>query len=166
LNPASDGKTQIEAGDAVLREGDKVMQIRNNYVKEVFNGDMGIVETIGAPEEAGDEDEEERIIVNYQGSRVTYTKAELDQLVLAYACTIHKAQGSEYEGVVLIPIVRQHWIMLQRNLLYTAITRARKRVVLIGQEAAIHRAVTNAGSRLRNSRLAERLKEASRQRLA
>ena len=137
------------------------MQIRNNYVKEVFNGDMGIVETIGAPKDAGEEEEEERIIVNYQGSRVTYSRTELDQLVLAYACTIHKAQGSEYEGVVLIPVVKQPWIMLQRNLLYTAITRARKRVVLIGQEAAIRRAVTNAGSRLRHSRLAERLKAAS-----
>ncbi|HEX9688376.1 MAG TPA: ATP-dependent RecD-like DNA helicase [Thermoanaerobaculia bacterium] len=159
LNPPAGGKTQIEAGEAVLREGDKVMQIRNNYVKEVFNGDMGIVETIGAREDSGDEDEDERIIVNYQGARVTYAKTELDQLVLAYACTIHKAQGSEYEGVVLIPIVRQHWIMLQRNLLYTAITRARKRVVLVGQEAAIRRAVTNAGSRRRYSRLAERVRE-------
>jgi exodeoxyribonuclease V alpha subunit len=159
LNPPAGGKTQIEAGEAVLREGDKVMQIRNNYVKEVFNGDMGIVETTGAREDSGDEDEDERIIVNYQGTRVTYAKTELDQLVLAYACTIHKAQGSEYEGVVLIPIVRQHWIMLQRNLLYTAITRARKRVVLVGQEAAIRRAVTNAGSRRRYSRLAERVRE-------
>jgi exodeoxyribonuclease V alpha subunit len=166
LNPPAGGKTQIEAGEAVLREGDKVMQIRNNYVKEVFNGDMGIVETIGAREDSGDEDEDERIIVNYQGARVTYAKTELDQLVLAYACTIHKAQGSEYEGVVLIPIVRQHWIMLQRNLLYTAITRARKRVVLVGQEAAIRRAVTNAGSRRRYSRLAERVKETSGRRPA
>jgi exodeoxyribonuclease V alpha subunit len=166
LNPPSGGKTQVEAGEAVLREGDKVMQIRNNYVKEVFNGDMGIVETIGVPEDSGDEDEDERIVVNYQGTRVTYAKTELDQLVLAYACTIHKAQGSEYEGVVLIPIVRQHWIMLQRNLLYTAITRARKRVVLIGQEAAIRRAVTNAGSRRRYSRLAERVKETTGRRPA
>jgi exodeoxyribonuclease V alpha subunit len=166
LNPPAGGKTQIEAGEAVLREGDKVMQIRNNYVKEVFNGDMGIVETIGAREDSGDEDEDERIIVNYQGARVTYAKTELDQLVLAYACTIHKAQGSEYEGVVLIPIVRQHWIMLQRNLLYTAITRARKRVVLVGQEAAIRRAVTNAGSRRRYSRLAERVRETSGRRPA
>jgi exodeoxyribonuclease V alpha subunit len=164
LNPPSGGKTQIEAGETVLREGDKVMQIRNNYVKEVFNGDMGIVETIGAREDSSDEDEDERIIVNYQGTRVTYAKTEVDQLVLAYACTIHKAQGSEYEGVVLIPIVRQHWMMLQRNLLYTAISRARKRVVLIGQEAAIRRAVTNAGSRRRYSRLEERVKETSSQR--
>jgi len=159
LNPPSKGKPQVAAGENVFRAGDKVMQIRNNYEKGVFNGDTGVIEAIHLPKEEEEEEEPERISVNFQGARVGYERTELDQLVLSYACTVHKAQGSEYKGVVLIPVVRQHWVMLQRNLLYTAITRAKERVILVGQEAAIRRAVTNVGSRLRYSRLAQRLKE-------
>ncbi len=162
LNPASPAKPEIAvAGETVLRAGDKVMQIRNNYEKEVFNGDIGIIEEVGPAGGEGSEEseeEEQRVTVNFQGTRVAYGREDLDQLVLAYATTIHKAQGSEYKGVVLIPVVRQHWIMLQRNLLYTAITRAKERAVLVGQQAAVRRAVTNAGSRRRYSRLAERLR--------
>jgi ATP-dependent exoDNAse (exonuclease V) alpha subunit len=150
----------IAAGETVLRNGDKVMQVRNNYEKEVVNGDMGILEVGPATREESEESEEEveRVTVSFPGARVAYGREELDQLVLAYATTIHKAQRSEYKGVVLIPIVRQHWIMPQRNLLYTAITWARERAVLVGQQAAVRRAVANVGSRRRYSRLAERLK--------
>lgn len=161
LNPPSEEKREIAAGEAVFRAGDKVMQIRNNYEKGVFNGDGGIIESIDLPDDEEEQDEAERITVNFQGTRVTYEKREIDQLVLSYACTVHKAQGSEYKGVVLIPLLRDHWVMLARNLLYTAITRAKERVILVGQESAIRRAVSNAGSRLRYSRLSRRLKERS-----
>ncbi len=164
LNPPSPSKREITLGEAALRIGDKVMQIRNNYDKGVFNGDIGVIQDIAQPEESDREDEDgaEEVTVNFQGNCVTYARAELDQLVLAYASTVHKAQGSEYRGVVMIPVVREHSIMLARNLLYTAITRAKERVILVGQKAAVWRAVTNAGSRMRYSRLAERLRTAAK----
>jgi exodeoxyribonuclease V alpha subunit len=159
LNPPGAGKRELAAGETVLRCGDKVMQVRNNYAKGVFNGDIGVVSAIRLPEDSEEgEDAEEQLVADFDGCLVPYARAELDQLVLAYACTVHKAQGSEYRGVVLLPVVRQHSVMLQRNLLYTAITRAREHAVLVGQAAAIRRAVSNVGSRLRYSRLAERLK--------
>jgi exodeoxyribonuclease V alpha subunit len=169
LNPPAAGRREVRSGDSVLRVGDKVMQIRNNYGKEVYNGDVGILTAIREPEESahdedtedteGTEDDERRVVVAYPGQQVDYGSEELDQIALAYAATVHKAQGSEYSGVVVVPVVQQHWVMLQRNLLYTAITRARDRVVLVGQQAAIRRAVTNAGSRRRYSHLAHRLRE-------
>lgn len=158
LNPSSPHKPEVHSGDSLLRVGDKVMQTRNNYDKGVFNGDLGVLATIERDaREAEEEDDAGRIVVDFQGTAVEYQKWELDQLTLAYACTIHKAQGSEYKGIVLVPVIREHYVMLQRNLLYTAITRAREKVVLVGQEAAIRRAVTNVGSRLRYSKLAARL---------
>ncbi len=159
LNPPSRGKPEVLSGDSLLRVGDKVMQTRNNYDKAVFNGDLGVIAAIlrEGGGEAEVEEDAARVVVDFQGTAVEYDKWELDQLTLAYACTIHKAQGSEYKGIVLVPVIREHYVMLQRNLLYTAITRARERVVLVGQEAAIRRAVTNVGSRLRYSRLAARL---------
>jgi len=159
LNPPSPRKSEVLSGDSLLRVGDKVMQTRNNYDKAVFNGDLGVIAAV-VREGGGEAEVEEdaaRVVVDFQGTAVEYDKWELDQLTLAYACTIHKAQGSEYKGIVLVPVIREHYVMLQRNLLYTAITRARERVVLVGQEAAIRRAVTNVGSRLRYSRLAARL---------
>jgi exodeoxyribonuclease V alpha subunit len=159
LNPAAPGKAQLRSGETVFRTGDKVMQVRNNYHKGVFNGDVGVIAAIRLAGEADDDTEDEDVVVvNFQGSETAYVPEELHQLVLAYACTIHKAQGSEYGGIVLVPMVEQHAIMLQRNLLYTAITRARDRVVLVGQLAAIRRAVANARSRRRYSRLADRLR--------
>lgn len=159
LNPPSPRKKEVLSGDSLLRVGDKVMQTRNNYDKAVFNGDLGVIAAIvrDGGGEAEVEEDAARVAVDFQGTAVEYAKWELDQLTLAYACTIHKAQGSEYKGIVLVPVIREHYGMLQRNLLYTAITRARERVVLVGQEAAIRRAVTNVGSRLRYSRLAARL---------
>jgi exodeoxyribonuclease V alpha subunit len=159
LNPPESGRTELRRGETVFRVGDKVMQVRNNYHKGVFNGDVGVVAAIHLAGEGDDDaEEEDAILVDFQGSEIAYAPEELDQLVLAYACTIHKAQGSEYGGIVLVPMVEQHAIMLQRNLLYTAITRAKDHVVLVGQLAAIRRAVLNARSRRRYSRLAERLR--------
>ena len=166
LNPKSRGP-EIQVGpETVFREGDKVMQIRNDYNAGVFNGDVGLIEKIdlAAEREPGDGDaddeEEDAIDVSYPTGTVTYGREDLDQLVLAYATTIHKSQGSEYGGTVFIPVMRQHWRMLQRNLLYTAITRAKKQVVLVGQISAIRQAVGNVSGSRRHSRLAERLKGA------
>jgi exodeoxyribonuclease V alpha subunit len=159
LNPAAPGKAQLRSGETVFRVGDKVMQVRNNYHKGVFNGDVGVIAAIHLAGEAeDDEEDEDSVCVDFQGSEMAYSPEELDQLALAYACTIHKSQGSEYGGIVLVPMVEQHAIMLQRNLLYTAITRAKDHVVLVGQLAAVRRAVANARSRRRYSRLAERLR--------
>ena len=132
LNP--DGQ-EIRYGDRQFRVGDRVMQIRNDYDKDVFNGDVGEITAWDAEEEA--------LTVRFDERAVEYARKELDQLVLAYAITVHKAQGSEYPAVVL-PFTTHHAIMLQRNLLYTAITRGRRLVVVIGTENAIGMAVRNS----------------------
>jgi len=145
LNPT--GKEVIRGG-RYFRINDKVMQIINNYEKEVFNGDIGRV--------VGIEHEEQTIAVKYEDRVVDYDWSQLDELVLAYAISIHKSQGSEYPAVV-IPILSQHYIMLQRNLLYTAITRAKKLVVLIGSKRAIAIATRNNRVQHRYTALAARL---------
>lgn len=124
------------------------MQVMNNYEKEVFNGDIGRVVDI--------EHEEQKLTVKYEDRVVEYDWSQLDELVLAYAISIHKSQGSEYPAVV-IPILSQHYIMLQRNLLYTAITRAKKLVVLVGSRRAIAIATRNNRVQHRCSALAARL---------
>ncbi|MFH0901979.1 MAG: AAA family ATPase, partial [Pseudomonadota bacterium] len=147
LNPA--GAT-IVRGSHVFRVGDKVMQIRNNYDLEVFNGDVGRIESI---------DETERIVrVTVDGRIVDYDYATLDELVLAYACSIHKSQGSEYPCVV-IPVHTQHYVMLKRNLLYTGITRGRRLVVLVGTKRALAIAVKNDTVDARHTQLAALLRE-------
>jgi exodeoxyribonuclease V alpha subunit len=143
LNPAG-GEAASRGG---FRAGDKVMQVRNNYDLEVFNGDLGRVAAI--------EEAEQRVVVNFDGRRVAYDPAALDELALAYACSIHKSQGSEYPCVV-VPLHTQHYVMLQRNLLYTALTRARRLAVLVGEKRALRVAVGNARTRARHTRLAER----------
>jgi len=140
---------QIERGGQRLRVGDKVMQIKNNYDKDVYNGDIGIIQFI-------DLDNQE-VTVDFYGKRVKYDFSELDELMLAYAISVHKAQGSEYPAVI-IPIVTQHYVMLQRNLLYTAITRGKKLVVLVGTYKAIAIAVKNSSVQKRFSLFKERLK--------
>ncbi len=145
LNPA--GKEVIRGGRC-FRINDKVMQITNNYEKEVFNGDIGRV--------IGIEHEEQKLIVKYEDRVVDYEWSQLDELVLAYAISIHKSQGSEYPAVV-IPILPQHYIMLQRNLLYTAITRAKKLVVLVGSKRAVAMAIRNSRVQHRYTALAARL---------
>ncbi|HEV7668640.1 MAG TPA: ATP-dependent RecD-like DNA helicase [Thermoanaerobaculia bacterium] len=146
LNPHG---ASIERGGRVLRVGDKVMQIRNNYDLEVWNGDLGRISRI--------DDEESKVFVSFDGREVEYDLSILDELQLAYACTIHKSQGSEYPCVV-VPLHSQHHLLLQRNLLYTALTRARKLAVLVGEPRALAAAVANRRSEPRFSRLAERLR--------
>ncbi len=147
LNPEGPA---LKRGGYVYRQGDRVMQIRNNYDKDVFNGDIGMVTDV---------DEEERMLtVNFDGKLVTYEVSELDEVVLAYATTIHKSQGSEYP-IVVIPILMSHYMMLQRNLLYTAITRSKKICILIGSKRAVTCAVRNVTVNKRNSRLKDRIKQ-------
>jgi len=151
LNPANISKHEQKLFGRIYRIGDKVMQIRNNYDKEVFNGDIGIIKTINRIEQT--------IVVAFdQTQKVQYDFSEADDLVLAYAISIHKSQGSEYPAVV-IPILTQHYIMLQRNLLYTAVTRAKKLCVLIGNNKAIRIAVGNDQVSHRYSYLAQRINE-------
>lgn len=143
-------KTAIRRGGVEFRHGDKVMQIKNNYDKEVWNGDIGII--------VGVDENERTVSISFDNaSELTYDITELDELVLAYATTVHKAQGSEYD-IVVLPLTMQHYMMLQRNLLYTAITRAKKAMVLVGTKKAIGMAVNNDKVTQRNTRLAERLR--------
>jgi exodeoxyribonuclease V alpha subunit len=147
LNPG--GKT-LKYGHHEYKINDKVMQIRNNYDKEVFNGDIGNIKDI---------DTEEQVIrVLFYTRVVEYDFSELNELVLAYAITVHKSQGSEYP-VVVIPMLTQHFLLLQRNLLYTAITRARKMVVIVGTNKALWIAIKNNKTVKRNTFLKERLKQ-------
>jgi exodeoxyribonuclease V alpha subunit len=152
LNPGGAGVAEVMRGGRVFRVGDRVMQIRNNYDKEVFNGDIGRIARIDLAEQVA--------VVTVDGRPVAYDFSELDELVLAYAATVHKSQGSEYAAVVL-PIHTTHYLMLQRNLLYTAITRAKRLLVLAGATKALAIAVRNTSSLQRCSRLAERLRRAA-----
>ena len=144
----------LTRGGKTFRAGDKVMQIRNDYDKDVFNGDIGRVERV-AP--AGSSEDSESLIVRFDDREIAYDYDELDELQLAYAATVHKSQGSEYPAVV-IPVHTQHFVMLQRNLLYTAVTRARRLVVLVGARKALAMAVRNAEVARRCSRLDVRLR--------
>jgi exodeoxyribonuclease V alpha subunit len=144
LNPA--GERKIERFGWTFAPGDKVMQIENDYEKEVYNGDIGYIDDV-------DPDQGE-LIASFDGCVVTYGFGELDTLVPAYAATIHKSQGSEYPAVV-IPVLTQHYAMLQRNLLYTGVTRGKQLVVLVGQTKAVAIAVRNASGRRRWSKLNE-----------
>ncbi len=150
LNPPGPARPEMQFGSRIFRLGDRVMQIRNNYEKDVFNGDMGLITRL---------DREDQILtVDFDGRHIDYEFGEIGELVHAYAVSIHKSQGSEYPAVV-VPILTQHYMMLQRNLLYTAVTRARGLVVLVGSKRAIHMAVRNDKIAARNSRLAGRLRE-------
>lgn len=145
LNPSG---PSLGRGGYTYRQGDRVMQLRNNYAKEVFNGDLGYIREV---------DTEERTLkVDFDGKWVEYDVTELDELTLAYATTIHKAQGSEYP-IVVMPVLMTHFVMLQRNLIYTGITRAKKICVLLGAAKALAYAVRNVSVLKRNTRLKERL---------
>jgi exodeoxyribonuclease V alpha subunit len=144
LNPA--GERRVERFGWTFAPGDKVMQIENDYDKEVYNGDIGYINDV-------DSDTSE-LIANFDGRSVVYDFGELDTLVPAYAATIHKSQGSEYPAVV-IPLLTQHYTMLQRNLLYTGVTRGKRLVVLVGQKKAVAIAVKNVSGRRRWSKLNE-----------
>ena len=144
LNPA--GEHKVERFGWTFAPGDKVMQIENDYDKEVYNGDIGYVDDV--------DPDDDKLAASFDGRTVTYGFGELDTLVPAYAATIHKSQGSEYPAVV-IPILTQHYTMLQRNLLYTGITRGKRLVVLVGQKKAVAIAVRNVSGRRRWSKLDE-----------
>ena len=148
LNP---GEVGLRRGGYLFKNRDKVMQIRNNYDKEVFNGDIGVIESVDL--------EEREMVVRFDDRSVTYDVTELDELVLAYATTIHKSQGSEYP-IVVIPVLMNHFVMLQRNLIYTGITRAKKILVLVGTKKALGYAVRNVTVSKRNTMLRERLQRA------
>jgi exodeoxyribonuclease V alpha subunit len=148
LNPDQPDAPSIERFGFTYRIGDKVMQIENNYDRDTFNGDIGFV--------SGIDHEEGELAINIDGRPVIYPFGELDEIVLAFATTIHKSQGSEYPAVV-IPVVTQHYAMLQRNLLYTGLTRGKQLVVLIGQKKAVGIAVRGTQGRRRWSKLKELL---------
>ena len=148
LNPQRQDQPVVERFGFTYRVGDKVMQIQNDYEKDAFNGDIGLVAAI-------DTDEAE-VLIDFDGRQIVYEFGELDEVVLAYATTIHKSQGSEYPAVV-IPVLTQHYPMLQRNLLYTGITRGARLVVLIGQKSAVGIAVRGMRERRRWSKLRELL---------
>jgi len=150
LNPPSNGKAEFRHGHRVFRDGDRVMQIRNDYERLVFNGDMGRIQQLNL--------EDAVAMIDFDGRIVQAEFSQLDELVHAYAVSIHKAQGSEFP-VVVIPLLTQHYMMLQRNLLYTGVTRARKMVVLVGSKQAIAMAVRNNRVAARNTKLAKRLQE-------
>lgn len=145
LNPQQD---EFVTGGKTLKIGDKVMQIRNNYDKEVFNGDIGKI--------SKHDREQHEVVVNYDGRAVPYEYTELDEIVHAYAVSVHKSQGSEYP-VVVIPILTQHYMLLQRNLIYTGITRGKQMVVLVGTKKALAIAIKNNKPQKRYTLLRERL---------
>ena len=149
LNPPADDKPEARFGDRAFRLGDKVMQIRNNYDKDVFNGDLGRVTAIDRVDQ--------RVTVTFDGAAVGYEYAELDELTHAFACSTHKAQGAEYPAVVLA-LLPAHYMMLQRNLLYTGVTRARRLCVIVGAPKAIAMAVRNDQIAARHSALDLRLR--------
>jgi exodeoxyribonuclease V alpha subunit len=159
INPPSHTKKQYQVGDSYYRLGDKVMAVRNNYEKGIFNGNQGrIVDIILAGE---DEDvDEDTILVSFDGLIVPYTRSELDELMLAYAATVHKAQGSEFSCCIVV-VSTQHWYMLQRNLLYTAITRGKELVILVGSRRAVARAIANNKVQDRYTGLTERIRDGS-----
>ncbi|MCQ2071606.1 MAG: ATP-dependent RecD-like DNA helicase [Bacteroidaceae bacterium] len=146
LNETSTG---LSRGGTTYRHGDRVMQIRNNYDKEVFNGDIGTIVRVNH--------EDRTLTVDFDGRQIEYDVTELDELTLAYATTIHKSQGSEYP-IVVIPLLMTHFVMLQRNLVYTGITRAKKVCVIIGQPKALGYAIRNLTVSDRNTLLKERLR--------
>ena len=151
LNPQG---REVERYGWKYRERDRVMQTENNYDKDVFNGDVGTIVKVDAAEQ--------EVLVRYDDRQVAYDFQELDELTPAYAVTVHKSQGSEYPCVVL-PLHTQHYVMLQRNLLYTGITRGKQLVVLVGTTKAVGLAVRNAEAGRRNTTLRRRLREAQRQ---
>jgi exodeoxyribonuclease V alpha subunit len=148
LNPNSE--PQISRFGWTYAPGDKVIQTVNDYEKEVFNGDIGTIASIDL--------EEGLVTIDYEGRKVEYEFGELDEISLAYATTIHKSQGSEFPAVV-IPLATQHYTLLERNLLYTGVTRGKRLVVVIGQDKALAMAVKNVRSVKRLTNLAQRLKE-------
>ena len=147
LNP--EGR-ELTRGQRAYRIGDRVLQLRNNYDKDVFNGDLGRI--------VGFDTQDETLTAEFDGREIEYAFDELDEIGLAYAISVHKSQGSEYPAVVM-PVVTQHYMLLQRNLIYTGLTRARKLAVLLGSRRAMHMGLGNERGRRRYTTLAARLRE-------
>ena len=146
LNPPGEDRPRVERFGWTFCPGDKVMQVVNDHERQVYNGDLGVVARMDM--------EEGELVVDFEGREVAYGFGELDELVLAYATTVHKSQGSEYPAVV-VPLTTQHFPMLQRNLVYTAVTRGKRLVVLVGQKRALAIAVRGQQTRRRWSKLKE-----------
>jgi exodeoxyribonuclease V alpha subunit len=149
LNPRASGKTELARGGSVLRVGDRVIQQVNDYTREVFNGDLGTITRIDL--------EEQEVVVQFAEREVSYDYADLPELALAWAVTVHKSQGSEY-AVVIFPLFLQHYLLLSRNLVYTGLTRARQLAILVGPTKAIGLAIKRVMDRQRYTALADRLK--------
>jgi exodeoxyribonuclease V alpha subunit len=149
LNPARPGEPSVERFGWRFQVRDKVIQTENDYKKEVFNGDIGTIEKIDSVEQ--------ELSIRFDDRLVTYDFGELDEVSLAYAVTIHKSQGSEFPAVV-IPVAMQHYMLLQRNLIYTGITRAKRLLVVVGQRKALGLAIRNDQARKRYSGLLSSLK--------
>ncbi len=150
INPPSEGKDQLIYGSLTLRVGDRVMQQKNDYHKEVFNGDLGIVRAI--------ERTEKEVTIDFDGRDVSYDYADLNEITLAWAISIHKSQGSEYP-VVILPLYLSHYVMLSRNLFYTGLTRAKQLAIVIGAQKPIAIAVNQLKQQQRYTRLQQRLSE-------
>jgi exodeoxyribonuclease V alpha subunit len=145
LNPRGEG---LRTAHGDYRAGDKIIQLRNNYDKNLFNGDIGAIDQVDSTAQT--------LTATFDGETHTFTRGELSDLALAYAISIHKSQGSEYP-IVVVPLLKGHFMMLQRNLLYTAITRGRKKVFLVGEPAAYGMAVRNSEAKERRTYLREKL---------
>ncbi|BAY66951.1 RecD/TraA family helicase (plasmid) [Calothrix brevissima NIES-22] len=154
INPPSPDKVEITRGGTIFRTGDRIIQLTNDYQREVFNGDVGFISTIDT--------EEQEVIVQYQERDVIYDYADLNEIALAWSVSIHKSQGSEYP-VVILPLYTQHYMMLTRNLLYTGLTRAKKLAIIIGSKKAIQMCVRSTKSQERYTRLQQRLVQVSLQ---
>lgn len=148
LNPGRDGESAADSFGTRFRLRDKVIQTRNNYDKSVFNGDIGRI--------VGIDEAEREVVIAFDGREVAYDFSELDEISAAYAITIHKSQGSEFPAVVL-PLAMQHYLLLQRNLLYTGLTRGKQFVVIVGQKKALSTAIRNGRAAERYSALLRRL---------
>jgi exodeoxyribonuclease V alpha subunit len=150
LNPSS-GKAEVQRSGYTFRLGDRVIQMENNYDREVFNGDLGVVDFIDR--------EEQKLLVRFEHRIVEYEFSDLDELALAYVLSIHKSQGSEFPCVV-IPLHTQHFMMLRRNLIYTAVTRGKKLVIVVGSRKALEMAIRRTDTSRRFTALDRRLKDA------
>ncbi|MTH52531.1 ATP-dependent RecD-like DNA helicase [Bacillus mangrovi] len=154
FNPASENKREMKFGDTVYRIGDKVLQLVNQPESNVFNGDMGEIESIFYAKE--NTEKEDLIVVSFDGNEVTYTRGDFSQFTHAYCCSIHKSQGSEFP-IVVLPVVKSYYRMLRRNLIYTAITRSKKFLIMCGEEDAFVRGIQNKDQLERQTSLKERL---------
>ena len=156
FNPKTEQKRELQFGNATYRTGDKVLQLVNQPESSVFNGDMGEIVAIFYSKE--NTEKQDMVVISFEGNEVTYTKQDLNQITLAYCCSIHKSQGSEFP-IVILPIVKSYYRMLRRNLIYTAITRSKKFLILCGEEEALRQGVNRIDDGMRQTTLCIKLQE-------